>query len=183
MNSKILAANFFALLSISIPAFGEITNIGDLPKVNKETSFFDYPWSRPIMYEDNFMNKKLLLVADISTDYNFLGTRRGLISFWTLDAVSFQYCGQSLSKQKCVNLNGSRVYVKVDDQVFELTANRIGTERPYEMPLNLREAILSTNKPLIVRVNGGSLSDKEIGIKTVKSLQEISDYMKSTATK
>jgi hypothetical protein len=89
MNPKILVAILFTLLGISTPAFGEITDLSNLPKVGKETGAFDYPWSRPIIYEDNFMNKKLLLVADIATDYNFLGTRRGLLSFWTLETVSF----------------------------------------------------------------------------------------------
>lgn len=167
-----------ALSTVAAPSQAEIKNISNLPKVDTRTKAFDMPLSQPMIIVDNFLGEGKLIVADASIDANFLGiAKKGLISIWSVKGVSFAYCFKDYPSENCTNLNGREAFVKVDGKVFMLEIDKVGQEKPYRISPELREAILKTSQPVWVRV--GTISDKEIDYRTIKTLQEIGDYVRS----
>lgn len=177
MNKLLAVLTGIAIIAIAQPSQAEIKNVSDLPTIDsKAHDVFELPWNRPALIVDNFLGYGRLVAADISADANFLGIyKKGLISTWSTTWVSFSYCVKDYPDQRCISMNGNQAYVKVDGRVFMLEIDRLGQKAPYKITPELRNAIAKTTQPIVVRV--GTISDREIGLGTVKSLHEIFAYI------
>lgn len=179
MNRKFaftIAATIAAFAVAVQPALSEITNLNDLPRVERKLlGSTETPWSRPIMVYDSFTEESFPAVMDVNYHGNklLIGKENGIVTMWTLSGIKAAYYYRNNAGQVAALLNDG-LQVKVDGKVY--TSPPI-TNSMYPMTSELHAALMQSSGKVFVRaLHNGKQFDTEIGRGTIKAYQELGAY-------